>query len=176
MNACGLMVFGFHSGGYTHSWWGVAASVAFARGPHPPTGVVVCWRCSGRCRWCRCLVVRDHGGRYRTLQRDPDPNQGPSVTDAELTVVRIGQLLGARYFTYLARVCVCAVQVVPPTGFEPADRRTSRPADSGSTRRAHARRSAASKMATDVRGPLVRGTGIEPVDARDRLDAPGGHI
>jgi hypothetical protein len=113
--------FRFSLGGvHTHSWWGVAASVAFARGPHPPTGVVVCWRCSGRCRWCRCLVVRDHGGRYRTLQRDPDPNQGPSVTDAELTVVRIGQLLGARYFTYLARVCVCAVQVVPPTGFEPA--------------------------------------------------------
>jgi hypothetical protein len=42
---------------------------------------------------------------------------------------------------------------------------TSRPADSGSTRRAHARRSAASKMVTDVRGPLVRGTGIESVTA-----------
>jgi hypothetical protein len=75
-------------------------------------------------QWALPLVSVPSGtrprGRYRTLQRDPDPNQGPSVTDAELTVVRIGQLLGARYFTYLARVCVCAVQVVPPTGFEPA--------------------------------------------------------
>jgi hypothetical protein len=50
---------------------------------------------------------------------------------------------------------------------------TSRPADSGSTRRAHARPSAASKMATDVRGPLVRGTGIELVSDRSRpIPAP----
>jgi hypothetical protein len=42
---------------------------------------------------------------------------------------------------------------------------TSRPADSGSTRRAHARRSAASKTASDMRRPSVRDTGIEPVDA-----------
>jgi len=40
---------------------------------------------------------------------------------------------------------------------------TSRPADLGSTRRAHARRSAASKMAFDVRGPSVRDSGIESV-------------
>ena len=52
---------------------------------------------------------------------------------------------------------------VVDVGVRPAVRLPGRGA--GSTRRAHAGRSAAAKMATDVRGPLVRGTGIESVTA-----------